>query len=132
MANETKEEKKARLQREKEAKKAAAADEKKAARKHAIEDKKAEVKMRRINAGENPDEIAREEAIKKLTAEANEVKRLYSAVLLQAQVPIHGVDSGDDGWAPYKEPQGKFVESREMVSRMHIGHRHSSECTCWC
>jgi hypothetical protein len=116
---ETKEVKKVRLQREKEEKKANA-EAKKLAKKQAADDKKQAAKLRRIQAGEDPDAIAREEASKKLTAEATEVKRLYSSILLMAQVPVHGVDAGEHGWAPYKDTRWLTI-SRDMC-RVKVHH----------
>ena len=110
---------KVRLQREKEEKKANA-EAKKLAKKQAADDKKQAAKLRRIQAGEDPDAIAREEASKKLTAEATEVKRLYSSILLMAQVPVHGVDAGEHGWAPYKDTRWLTI-SRDMC-RVKVHH----------
>ncbi len=98
---ETKEEKKVRLQREREAKKQLA-DAAKAKRRADAEAAREDKRRRRVDAGEDPAQIAEEERMQKLLSEASGQRRRYSALLLTAQSPLKGIDRGDAEWQEFK------------------------------
>jgi hypothetical protein len=101
---ESREEKRVRLKREREQKKALA-DERKRAKIAQQAQKKADERNARIKAGEDATAIEEEERVRKLSAEGIEQKRRYSAILLQAQLPLQGVSSKNPEWDDFKEPQ---------------------------
>lgn len=100
--SETKEEKKVRLQRERELKRQLA-DETRAKKKAEQQAAREEKRRRRVDAGEDPQAIMEEERMQQLIAHATEQKRRYSSLLLTAQIPINGIDSGDVEWKEFKD-----------------------------
>jgi hypothetical protein len=125
---ESREEKRVRLKREREQKKALA-DERKRAKIAQQAQKKADERNARIKAGEDATAIEEEERVRKLSAEGLEQKRRYSAILLQAQLPLQGVSSKNPEWDDFKEPQLVFLLSPidHPTSEAHTARKVCSE-----
>ena len=117
---ETKEEKRVRLAREREDKRLKADAKKKAKADKKLQEAE-EAKQRRIAAGESPAEIYEEQRIKKLTGEANEIRKKYSSVNLLAQIPLEGVANDTDGtggWLDFKDTWRRNPNIMEIWVRL--------------